>query len=61
MSSSRKQRQRRTGVANSRVNIGRDRKGKAQGSQTYQFDSLDDLSLETQRRSTAYSRARGNL
>ena len=59
MSSSMKRRQRRTGVSNGRVNIGRERKAKRGDIDTQAESGLDAMALETQRRSTTYSRARG--
>ena len=58
MSSSMKRRQRNSGVSNSRVNVGRERRSR-RGSDDAQADGVDELSLQTQRRSTTYSRARG--
>ena len=59
MSSSMKRRQRNTGVSNSRVNIGRERKARSGEGDVRQDGGLDAMALETQRRSTTYSRARG--
>lgn len=59
MSSSMKRRQRKTGVSNARVNIGRERKPRRNDIADQQDGGLDEITLETQRRSTAYSRARG--
>ena len=58
MSSSMKRRQRNSGVSNSRVNVGRERKSRRVNDDA-QADGVDELSLQTQRRSTTYSRARG--
>ena len=58
MSSSMKRRQRKTGVANGRVNIGRERKPR-RATDDSQAGGLDEIALETQRKSTTYSRARG--
>ena len=58
MSSSMKRRQRNSGVSNSRVNVGRERKSRRVNDDA-QVDGVDELSLQTQRRSTTYSRARG--
>lgn len=59
MSSSMKRRQRKTGVSNSRVNIGREHKTRRNEAADEQTDGLDEITLQTQRRSTTYSRARG--
>lgn len=59
MSSSMKRRQRKTGVSNSRVNIGRERKTRRSEAADEQTGGLDEITLQTQRRSTTYSRARG--
>jgi hypothetical protein len=59
MSSSMKRRQRISGVSNSRVNVGRERRSRREDESVQQEDGVDELSLRTQRRSTTYSRARG--
>ena len=59
MSSSMKRRQRRTGVANGRVNVGRERKPRREQAIEPQGNGLDEITLQTQRKSTTYSRARG--
>lgn len=59
MSSSMKRRQRKTGVSNARVNIGRERKTRRNEAADEQTGGLDEITLQTQRRSTTYSRARG--
>lgn len=59
MSSSMKRRQRRTGVANGRVNVGRERKPNREEPENMQVGGVDGIALQTQRRSTSYSRARG--
>ena len=59
MSSSMKRRQRSTGVSNSRVNIGRERRAKREVAEDQQDNGVDDIAMRTQRRSTTYSRARG--
>ena len=56
MSSSMKRRQRKTGVSNSRVNIGHERNPK-RGTADQQPEGLDEIALKTQRSSTTYSRA----
>ena len=59
MSSSMKRRQRRTGVSNGRVNIGRERKPRRENPDAQPDGGLDEITLQTQRKSTTYSRARG--
>lgn len=59
MSNSMKRRQRKTGVSNSRVNIGRERKTRRNDGADEQTGGLDEITLQTQRRSTTYSRAGG--
>ena len=59
MSSSMKRRQRRTGVSNSRANVGRERKPRRANAAEDQGGGLDEIALQTQRKSTTYSRARG--
>lgn len=61
MSSSMKRRQRGTGVSNSRMNVGRERKSRRGDVSDEQTDGLDEIAMKTQRRSTTYSRARGQL
>lgn len=61
MSNSMKRRQHKTGVSNSRVNIGRERKTRRNDGADEQTGGLDEITLQTQRRSTAYSRARGQV
>ena len=46
-------------MSNSRVNIGRERKTRRNDGADEQTGGLDEITLQTQRRSTTYSRAGG--